>query len=147
MKTFTSPKCITSFVSWLDAFTEFQRSLNYFLHRERISFSSMRMLLAESLMEYVTLDRLTRKWQMVWRNTLLAEKLLKSKRQPNFFYNFSLDFFTVKIATFRASVYRKCKLDDDLSRSKAWSASFFARIASLTFWLHQGVFFHYPPTF
>ena len=39
VKTSSSPKCITSCVSRVDAFTGFKRSLKYSLHRERISFS------------------------------------------------------------------------------------------------------------
>ena len=38
-------------------------------------------------------------------------------------------------------MYRDCKSNDDLSCSKALNASFFARIASLTSWFHQGVLF------
>ena len=38
--------------SRVDAFTGFIRSSKYSLHRKRISFSSVRMLPAESLMEY-----------------------------------------------------------------------------------------------
>ena len=32
---------------------------------------------------------------------------------------FSLDFFTAEVPVFRASVYRDCKSDDDLSCSQA----------------------------
>ena len=61
-------------VSRVDAFTGLKRSSKYSLHRERISFSSVRMLPAESLMEYVTLHLLPRKRRMVCQNTLFAEK-------------------------------------------------------------------------
>ena len=43
------------------------------------------------------------------------------------------------------SVYRDCKSDDDLSSSKAFNESFFAQIASLTSWFHQGVLFSLWP--
>ena len=48
VKTSSFHKCITSSESWFDAFTGFKRSSRYSLHRERISFSSMRILSAES---------------------------------------------------------------------------------------------------
>ena len=54
-------------------------------------------------------------------------------------------FFTAEVAAFRASVYRDCKSDDDLSCSQALNASFSARIASLTSWFHQGVLFSLSP--
>jgi len=44
------------------------------------------------------------------------------------------NFFTAKVAVFRASVYRDCKSNDDLLCNKVLNASFFARIASLTSW-------------
>ena len=50
-----------------------------------------------------------------------------------------------EIAAFCASVYRDCKSDDDLSCSQAMNAPFFTRIASLTFWFHQGVLFSLSP--
>ena len=50
VKTSSSPKCIPLWVSRIDAFTGFKRSSKYFLHRERISFLSVKMLPAESLM-------------------------------------------------------------------------------------------------
>ena len=50
-----------------------------------------------------------------------------------------------KVAAFRASLYRDCKSDDDLSCSKALNASFFAQIACLTSWFHQGVLFSLSP--
>ena len=71
---FLFPKCVTSCESRVDAFTGFKRSSKNSLHRVRISFSSIRMLPSESLMEYVTLDLLPHKWHMVYLNTLSAEK-------------------------------------------------------------------------
>ena len=50
VKTFSFPKFVTSCVSRVDAFTGFKRSSQYSLHRERISFSSVRMLPAKSSM-------------------------------------------------------------------------------------------------
>ena len=44
VKTSSSPKRVTSCVSWVDAFTGFRRSSKYSLHHERISFSFVRML-------------------------------------------------------------------------------------------------------
>ena len=78
-------------------------------------------------MEQVALDLLPREHQMVCQNTLLAEKYLEFNRRPNFSFDFSLDFFTAKVAVFRASVWRDCNSDDDLSCNKALSASFFVR--------------------
>ena len=66
-------------------------------------------------MEYVILDLLPRKRRMVCQNTLFAEKYLESNRRPNSSHDFSLDFFTAEVAAFRASVYRDCKSNDDLS--------------------------------
>ena len=77
------------------------------------------MLPAESSMEYVTLDLLPRKRRMVCQNTLFAEKYLEFYRQPNSFHDFSLNFFTAEVATFRASEYQGRKSDDDLSCSQA----------------------------
>ena len=74
VKTSFSPRCVTSCVSRVNAFIGFKRSSKYSLHRERISFSSVRMLPSESLIEYVTLDLLPRKRRMVCKNTLFAEK-------------------------------------------------------------------------
>ena len=96
-------------------------------------------------MEYVILGLLPRKRQMVCQNTLFAEKQLESNRRPNSSHDFSLDFFTAEVAAFYASEYRDCKSDDDLSCSQALNASFFARIASLTSWFHQGVLFSLSP--
>ena len=103
------------------------------------------MLPAESLMEYVTLDLLPRKRRMVCQNTLFAENKLESNQRPNSSHDFSLDFVTAEVAAFRASAYRDCKSDDNLSRNKTLNASFFARIASLTSWFHQGVLFLLSP--
>ena len=50
-----------------------------------------------------------------------------------------------KLPLFAPQVYRDCKSDDDLSCSQALNASFFARIASLTSWFHQGVLFSLSP--
>ena len=74
VKTSSSPKCITSCVSQVDAFTGFKRFSKYSLYRKMISFSSVRMLPAEYLVEYVTLDLLSRKRRMACQNTLFAEK-------------------------------------------------------------------------
>ena len=57
----------------IDTFRGFKRSSKYSLHRERISFSSARMLPAESLMECVTLDLMPRKRRMVCQNTFLPK--------------------------------------------------------------------------
>ena len=62
-----------------------------------------------------------------------------------FYHSHQRIFFTAEVAAFRASVYRDCKSDDDLSCSQALNASFFARIASLTSWFHQGVLFSLSP--
>ena len=48
VKTSTFSKSIVSHVSVPDAFTGFNKSLKYSLHRERISFSSLRMFPVES---------------------------------------------------------------------------------------------------
>ena len=65
VKTSCFPKCVTSCKSRFDVFTEFKRHSKYSLHLKRISFSSVRMLPAKFLMEYVTLNLLPRKWRMV----------------------------------------------------------------------------------
>ena len=74
VKTSSSSTCVTLYLLRVDAFTRFKRSSKYSLHRERISFSSVGMFPAESLMEYVTLDFSPRKRRMVCQNTLFAEK-------------------------------------------------------------------------
>ena len=56
-----------------------------------------------------------------------------------------MDLLTAEVAAFRASEYRDCKSDDDLSCSQALNASFFARISSLTSWFHQDVLFSLSP--
>ena len=99
------------------------------------------MLPAESLMKFKTFDLLPRKRWTVCRNTLFAEKWLESNRRPNYSRDFSLEIFTAEVAALRASVYRDCKSNDDLSCSTVLNASFFARIASLTSWFYQGVLF------
>ena len=99
-------------------------------------------------MEYVTLDFLPRKRRMVCQNSLFGEKYLGSNRWLSSldFFLFSLSFFTAKVATFCYSVYRDYKSDDNLSWSQVLSATFFARIASLTSWFHQDVLFSLSPT-
>ena len=133
------PKCIASCVSRVDEITGFTRSSKYYLHCERISFSSMRMLPAESLMS---------KWHSI-------ACLLKVGRSAKILYlskniwnapndqtlPIPLNFFTAEAAAFRASLYWDCKSEDDLPRNKALNASFFAQIASWTSWFHQGVLF------
>ena len=52
---------------------------------------------------------------------------------------------TAEVAASRASVYRDCKSDGDLSGCKALNASSFARKASLISWFHQGVLFSLSP--
>ena len=128
VKNYFSPKCVTSCVSRVDALTEFKRSAKYSLHCERISFSSVRMLPAECLLEYVTLDLLPRKRRMIRKNTLFAEKQLESNQRPNSSQDFSLDLFIAEVAAFHASVFQDCKSDDDLTCNQALNASFCARI-------------------
>ena len=48
VKTSSFPKCVTSYVSLVDALTGFKISLKYSIYCERISFSFMRMLPGES---------------------------------------------------------------------------------------------------
>ena len=55
-------------------------------------------------MEYVALDLLQRKRQMVRQNTLFVEKQLEPNQRPNSSHDFSLDFFTAEVAAFRATV-------------------------------------------
>ena len=57
----------------------FNRPSEHSLHRERISFVSLRMFPVESLMEVVVLDLFPRRRQMVSQNTLFADKKLKYK--------------------------------------------------------------------
>ena len=73
VKTSSYPRCVTSCMSRVDGFTGFKRSSKYSLHRERISFSSIRMLPSESLIELVVLDLLPRKRRMVCQNTCLMK--------------------------------------------------------------------------
>ena len=105
VKTSSFPRCVILCVSRVDAFTGFKRSSKYSLHRERISFSSVRKLPAKFLVEYVTLDLLPRKRRMICQNTLFAEKELESNRRPTSSHDFSLDFFTSEAGAFRASGY------------------------------------------
>ena len=74
VKTFSISKCITRCVSRVDAFIEFKSSFKYSLYRKKNLFSSIRMLLAESSMEYVTLNLLLGKRRIICQNTLFAEK-------------------------------------------------------------------------
>jgi len=105
----------------------------------------LRMLPEGSLMEEQDFDLLPRNRRIVCQNTLFADKKLESNRRPNSFHDFSLDFFTAKAAAIRSSEYWDCKSDDELFCNKALNASFFAQIAFLTSWFHQGVLFSLSP--
>ena len=71
VKTFSSPKSVTSCVSKVDAFRGFKRSSKYSLPRERILFSSVRMLPAESLMVITVLMEsvITVNWKSICNQT------------------------------------------------------------------------------
>ena len=87
-------------VSRFDAFTGFKRSSKYSLHRERILFSSARMLPAESLIENVTLDFLPRKRRMVCQNTLFAENSLNPTYDQTLPMTFSWISLLLKLPLF-----------------------------------------------
>ena len=55
------------------------------------------MLPSESLMEYVILDLLPRKQQMVCQNTLFAKKWLESNRPPNSSHDFFLNPYGIRV--------------------------------------------------
>ena len=103
------------------------------------------MLPSEPLMEYVILDLLPRKRRMVCQNTLVCRKIVAIQPTTKLFLRLLLGFIYCRNCRFSCLVYRDCKSDDDLPCSHPLNASFFARIASLTSWFHQGVLFSLSP--
>ena len=98
------------------------------------------MLSAEFLIEYVTLDLLPRKRRMIFQNTFVLPKHSWNPTDHQIFPMTSCISLLPRLQILRFSA-SELQIDDDLSYSKALNASFFTRIASLTFLFHQGVLF------
>ena len=93
------------------------------------------MLPAESLMEYVILDFLPRKWRMVsWQNTLFAKK-----HGTSWIFVLPKLLLVAPQCTGIANQMMICPV------ARSYKASFFAQIAFLTAWFHQGDLFSLSP--